>query len=68
MASRAVPGCSRGSTIQVAREHFRRKPVKTLNRKLMNVLTKGEEGQSYAYGGGGVVLILVVVLLVLLLR
>jgi len=42
--------------------------VKTLNRKLMNVLTKGEEGQSYAYGGGGVVLILVVVLLVLLLR
>ncbi|MEP7214631.1 MAG: hypothetical protein ABI782_00170 [Anaerolineaceae bacterium] len=42
--------------------------MKTLNRKLMNLLEKGEEGQSYAYGGGGLVLVVIIVLLVLLLR
>jgi hypothetical protein len=40
-----------------------------IKRKFLKVLSKGERGQSYAYGGGGIlVTVLVVVLLVLLLR
>ncbi len=42
--------------------------MKTLNRKLMNLLSKAEDGQSYAYGGGGLFLVVVVILLIVLLR
>jgi hypothetical protein len=37
--------------------------------KLRTTITKGEEGQAYAYGGGGLFLtLLVVVVIVLLVR
>lgn len=42
--------------------------MKTLNRKLKELLSKAEDGQNYAYGGGGLVLVVVVILLIVLLR
>mgnify|MGYP000281513386 CR=1 FL=1 len=42
--------------------------MKTLNRKLMNLLSKSEDGQNYAWGGGGLGLIVVVIILIILLR
>jgi hypothetical protein len=42
--------------------------MNSLKRKLRHMLSKGEEGQTYAYGGGGVMVVLVIVVLILLLR
>lgn len=42
--------------------------MNNLKRKLRQVLSKGEEGQSYAYGGGGLLLVLVVILIIVLIR
>jgi hypothetical protein len=35
--------------------------------KLRDTFTKGEEGQTYAYGGGGLLLTLLVIIVVVLL-
>lgn len=48
--------------------HERIPKVKYLRNKLNQLVAKGEEGQTYAYGGGGLVLVVVIVLLILFLR
>lgn len=46
-----------------------KKYIEIMNDRMRDVLARGDEAQTYAYGGGGLlVLIVVVVLVVLLIR
>ncbi len=43
-------------------------PVFKIKTNFLRLLSKGDDGSSYAYGGGGLGLLVVIVILVLILR